>query len=245
MSALKPVSRVTLADQVANQLAEMILDGKWGPGQRLPSEFELCKALSIGRSTLREALKSLAFVGLVHGRPGEGTYVADRFPDLLGRILARGLLRTEKDLADVCETRLTLETRLAALAAERADEADLRQMEDLLAKMQASLSGGSGAPYDELDLEFHFAIAAGAKNRVLQQLLVPIRGAIHEWIIKSQELPGKKENSLEQHSRILEAIRGRDPEQAAQAMETHLLTFQKAVDLMGSISVRNAVVEPV
>ena len=243
MSQLKPVSRVTLADQVANQLADMILEGKWGPGQRLPSEAELCKALHIGRSTLREALKSLAFVGLVRGRPGEGTFVADGFPDLLGRILAKGLLRTEKDLDDVCETRLTLETRLAALAAQRADEHDLEELEELMERMAASLEG-HGRPYDELDLEFHFAIAASSKNRMLQQLMVAIQGTMHEWITKSHELPGKKENSLEQHRKILDAIRRRDPDEAYAAMELHLRTFQRALSLLETISEHSAVAEP-
>jgi DNA-binding FadR family transcriptional regulator len=73
MKNLKPVSRVTLGEQVAAQLAEQISGGRWRPGDRLPSESELCAALRIGRSTLREALKSLAFVGLVQMRPGEGT----------------------------------------------------------------------------------------------------------------------------------------------------------------------------
>ena len=73
MSNLKPVSRVTLGEQVAAQLAEQISEGRWKPGDRLPSESELCSTMGIGRSTLREALKSLAFVGLVQMRPGEGT----------------------------------------------------------------------------------------------------------------------------------------------------------------------------
>ena len=65
MSTLKPVSRVTLGEQVAAQLSDQIAEGKWKPGEKLPSESELCFALNIGRSTLREALKSLAFVGMV------------------------------------------------------------------------------------------------------------------------------------------------------------------------------------
>ena len=77
MPGLKPVSRVTLSEQVASQIAEQIAHGRWQPGDRLPSETELCATLKIGRSTLREALKSLAFVGLVQMRPGEGTYVLD------------------------------------------------------------------------------------------------------------------------------------------------------------------------
>src|SRR5882724_3272913 len=141
MGNLKPVSRVTIGEQVALQLAGMISDGRWVVGQKLPSEGELCKALNIGRSTLREALKSLAFIGMVRMRPGDGTYVAEKSPGLLDRILARGLLKSEKDLAEVCEARLLLETELAALAAERAEPRDLDALRDLLKQSERSLAG--------------------------------------------------------------------------------------------------------
>jgi len=122
MPTLKAVSRVTLGEQVAAQLADQITEGRWRPGDKLPSESELCATLHIGRSTLREALKSLAFIGLVQMRPGEGTYVLDGTQLLVDRIRTRGLLKSEKDLQDVGEARMILETELAALAAERADE---------------------------------------------------------------------------------------------------------------------------
>src|SRR5438270_298426 len=119
MAELKAVARATLSEQVALQLVEMISENRWKPSEKLPPELELCQTLNVGRSTLREALKSLAFIGMVRMRAGDGTYVSELPHRLLDRILAKGLLKTEKDLADVCETRMILETEVAALAAER------------------------------------------------------------------------------------------------------------------------------
>src|SRR5947207_4416695 len=119
MSGLRAVVRTSLGEQVALQLADLIAERRWAPGQRLPPEAELCQVLNVGRSTLREALKSLAFIGMVRMRAGDGTYVAEESRGLLHRLLAKGLLKSQKDLEDVCETRLLLETELAALAAER------------------------------------------------------------------------------------------------------------------------------
>ena len=65
MSMLKPVSRVTLGEQVAAQLSDQIAEGRWKPGEKLPSEAELCFALNIGRSTLREALKKMGRADLI------------------------------------------------------------------------------------------------------------------------------------------------------------------------------------
>ena len=234
MDRLKPVSRVTVGEQVALQLATTIGDGRWRVGEKLPPESELCRALAIGRSTLREALKSLAFIGMVRMRAGDGTYVSQTSPGLLERILAKGILKTEKDLADVCEARLVLETELAAMAVERAEPEDLDRLRDLLESSRRSLAG-EDRPFIELDLDFHMAIATCAKNAVLRHLLIDIRGVLIEWIMKSQELPGLRENALVQHEQIFESIVDRNPAKARESMQSHLRTFQRAYTLLGRI----------
>jgi GntR family transcriptional repressor for pyruvate dehydrogenase complex len=235
MSGLKAVARITLAEQVALQVADMIIDKRWKPGDRLPPEMELCVALNVGRSTLREALKSLAFVGMVRMRAGDGTYVAEPSRGLLDRILAKGLLKTEKDLADVCETRIVLETQLAALAARRVTRKGLAHLKELLYEGEQSLRG-QGRSYIDIDLEFHLGIADCSGNRLLPRLLADIRGLLVEWIAKSQELPGVRQNAQEQHQRIYRAISERNPEAARNEMQAHLETFERAYKLLGRMS---------
>jgi GntR family transcriptional repressor for pyruvate dehydrogenase complex len=235
MAKLKPVSRVTLGEQVASQLAEQIAEGQWLPGDKLPSETELCATLRIGRSTLREAMKSLAYVGLVQMRAGEGTYVLDSTQSLVDRIRSRGVLRTEKELEDVSEARLILETELAAMAAERLEPADLERLEQILRDMKLSLDG-NGRDYAALDVDFHLTIAQCSKNQLLHELLVPIRSVLQEFIAKSQELPGIKENAHESHAKIVAVLRQRNPEKARRAMRAHLQTCEKAFTLLDRIS---------
>src|ERR1017187_4868746 len=232
---LKPVSRVTLGEQVAAQLAEQISEGHWLPGDKLPSETELCASLCVGRSTLREALKSLAYVGLVQMRPGEGTYVLDSTQSPVDRIRTSGLLRTEKEREDVSEARLILETELAAMAAERLELADLERLEEILEDMKRCLAR-DGREYAALDVDFHLAIAKCSKNQLLHELLVPIRSVLQEFIAKSQELPGIKQNAHEHHAKILAALRQRNPEKARRDMRAHLQTCEKAFILLGRIS---------
>jgi GntR family transcriptional repressor for pyruvate dehydrogenase complex len=234
MSTLKPVSRVTLAEQVAVQISDQIAEGRWRAGDKLPTETELCGTFRIGRSTLREALKSLAYVGMVQMRPGEGTYVIEESRLLIDRIMARGSLKTDKELQDVGEARLILEGEIAALAAERAEPEDLAQLESIMSQMACSLGNGD-RDYADLDVEFHLAISRCAKNQMLCELLSPIRGVLTEWISKSQELPGILENAHRQHTKILVAIRSRNPEKARHAMKTHLHTCEKTFSLLGRL----------
>ena len=232
---LKPVSRVTLGDQVATQIAAQISEGFWHPGDRLPAESELCMTLRIGRSTLREALKSLAYVGLVQMRPGEGTYVTDNAHSLAHRIHTRGILKSEKELQDVSEARLILETELAAMAAERLEAGDLERLEQILGEMKQCLDG-DGHHYAALDVDFHLAIAKSSKNQLMYELLAPIRHVLQDFIAKSQQLPGIKENAHEHHARILSALRQRNPEKARREMRAHLQTCEKAFTLLEKIS---------
>lgn len=235
MSNLKPVFRVTLSEQVAMQIASMISSGQWRAGERLPSEAQLCKTLHIGRSTLREALKSLAFVGMVHMRVGEGTYVAEGPSKFLERIFAQGVLVTEKDVTDLCETRILLETELAALSAQRATDEDLHRLEQLVHRMSEYLHSENTA-FLNLDLEFHLQIADSSKNQVLTQLLRTIRKLLEEYIVKSQRLPGARELAYEGHLKIFEALKERNSHKARVLMRDHLRTFQRGYKLILSAS---------
>jgi GntR family transcriptional repressor for pyruvate dehydrogenase complex len=171
---------------------------------------------------------------MVQMRPGEGTYVLDGTQLLVDRIRARGLLKTEREFQDVGEARMILETELAALAATRAEPSDFDHLQSILDEMKGSLNG-AGRDYAALDVEFHLAIAKSSQNRLLHELLVPIRSVLQEFISKSQELPGIKESAQEHHTRILSALRQRDPEKARRAMRAHLSTCEKAFSLMGKI----------
>src|SRR5690242_13464300 len=118
IEAIKPLSRTGLSEQVAAQIAGMISSGQWKPGEKLPSEAELCKAFQISRPSIREALKSLAFAGLVDMRTGQGTFVAQGPSRFLDRFCAHGLLNSRESVADLTTARIALEGELAALCAQ-------------------------------------------------------------------------------------------------------------------------------
>jgi GntR family transcriptional repressor for pyruvate dehydrogenase complex len=232
MDALKPVSRTTLSEQVAMQLASELTGGRWKPGEKLPSEAELCKAFNVGRSTLREALKSLAFIGLIRMRAGGGSYVSDQPSKYLeGPLFAKGVLNTEKDITDLSDARILLETEVAGLCAQRATEQDLAALNDILKQMKTAIEQGGDA-FRQLDLGFHLAIAMGSKNQVLSELLRHIREALQELITKSLLLPAGTDMAYKQHREIFEALKQRSPARARKAMRSHLRAFQRGYKVL-------------
>jgi GntR family transcriptional repressor for pyruvate dehydrogenase complex len=231
VTPLKPVSRTTLSEQVALQLAAEVAAKRWQAGDKLPSEAELCRAFSVGRSTLREALKSLAFIGIIRMRAGGGSYVSERPSKYVNRpLLARGILGTEKDVNDLSEARLVLETELTALSAQRATRSDLAILEDLLQRMNVAKAEDRGK-FQQLDLEFHLSIAASSKNEVLAELLGHIRSALQELIRKSLLPADGIELACKQHEKIFAALKRRNPVAARKAIRAHLTAFQRSYKL--------------
>lgn len=227
MAPLKPVSRTTLSEQVAMQLASELEAKRWGPGEKLPSEAELCKVFNVGRSTLREALKSLSFIGLIRMRAGGGSYVAEQRSKYMdGRLLAKGVLNTEKEVNDLCEARLLIETELAGLCAQKASAQDFKNLDKIVRDMK-NVGEGSGESPADLDLSFHMAIATAARNDVLTELLKHIREGLQELIEKSLLLPAGADLAYKQHRALLEVLKQRNPAIARKAMRTHLRAFQR------------------
>ena len=226
MESFVPVVRSTLGEQIAVQIYSMISEGTWMPGQKLPSEVELCRSLRVGRSSLREAMKSLSFVGVVEVHPGEGTFVARGPSKFLEKIITHGIMQNAKDLADLLEARITLEPELAALCAQRVTEDELEHLDDLLAQMESALPDDT-VRFAELDLRFHLLIAKASKNHALSACLQAIRGPLHELIKQGAQSAGGCLAAYPHHQKIVEAIRRRAGPTARSLMRSHLRFFQR------------------
>jgi len=231
LASLRPVSRATLSEQIAKELAAKISSGEWKPGQRLPSEGDLCRALGVGRSSLREALTSLAFIGLIRARAGEGSFVAEQ-PSayFTSPWLTGGVLTTEKELHEFAEARIVLEGELAALCATRITESEVEEMERIVEQMKKSV--GDRDRFRELDLAFHLAIGTAAKNSVLNDLIKSVRDRMMDLITKSLLLREGMEQAVKQHAKILEAFRSGSPAKAREAVRLHLASFQRGYKVL-------------
>jgi GntR family transcriptional regulator, transcriptional repressor for pyruvate dehydrogenase complex len=215
---LAPVARASLSDAVFNQLASQILARRVEPGQPLPSERDLCKALGVNRGALREALKRLAQAGLIEQRHGGATMVLDYRRsaglDLLSRLLISPTGEPDLLVArSIMEMRAALAPDIARLCALRAD-ADLRRMlHDIVVDMRA-------AGPDQLDrlqvlsLELWELLVTGADNiayrlafNTLRQTYEQIRGAL------VMALAGEL-RAIDECARLVEAIDARDGELA-------------------------------
>ena len=220
------VPRLSLSDHIVEQIAELIARGALKPGDRIPSEKQLCEKFGVGRTSVREALRSLSVMGVLQSHMGDGTFVATDASRFLERSFQWGLLLNPKVVEDLIETRLMLESHNAHLAAAKAGPEDLARMEERVRLMETHVA--HPAQYLEHDLQFHLLIAQATQNSILQSLLSTTRGYLQAWIRETLALPDQTEKrarlSVAEHKRILRALRNKDGEAARQAMSAHILS---------------------
>jgi GntR family transcriptional regulator, transcriptional repressor for pyruvate dehydrogenase complex len=220
---LKEIAVKKPADVIIKQIRDLIASDVLKPGDRLPPERAFAEKFGVGRGHVREALKRLEFYGVLKTLPQSGTYVA-----ALGTNALEGLIENvidpEKDnLGSLIETRIILEVNAARLAAEHADRKDLIELIRVHETFRSQVkSGESGTAQDH---RFHIKIAALSKNPVLCSMVtLTARNTIAH--------PHRQDNdpdvigavTLREHEAILQAIKQKDPDQAALAMEKHLET---------------------
>ncbi|MHB8986415.1 MAG: FadR/GntR family transcriptional regulator [Eubacteriales bacterium] len=226
---LKPVSRSSLPDAIIEQIKKLMLDGHLKPGDRLPSERELGEKFTVGRTSVREALKALSFLGLLK-RTNEGTFINDE-PAPLRNQLSYSLIYKKITIKEVFETRRLFEIRLAALAAKRATDEDLTAMEKALAADKGDVHS-----FVNSDLAFHVAIAEAAQNKILYELFVTVEHLLFHshWFYLENEGKTRQEmlapvmnRARYDHARLMEAIRSQNVELAEKAIVDHLNAMEE------------------
>lgn len=215
--ALRPVRKTSVVDTVIDRLREHLRTAD--PGARLPGERELAKRLGVSRPSVREALRTLERMGVLDTRHGSGSQFASSGEDVLKTPLAFLLALDKPSVRDLHETRQLIEVHLAACAAERRTDEDLRAMEGALAELRAGMKARRG--YIEPDFRFHKALAAAAHNPLLERIMIclsenvvalmdSVKPDVHDW-----------HSSYVIHERLFNAIRKRDVRLARRHMTAH------------------------
>ena len=220
---LKPIKPKRISDQVLDQLRELIFRGKLQPGEKLMTERELAQAMGVSRTTIRDAIQRLVAMGLIIQRQGQGTFVRP-YDTPLETPLAQAMKAHNATIEDLLEVRIGLECNAAALAAQRADEADIEALTQTIQEMEDEIT--SGRLGTVADTAFHMAIAYAAKNPlqilIMRNFYDYLFHGIRENLKSLYENPPNIAVIMGQHQSIRDAIASRDPQAAYKAMGAHI-----------------------
>ena len=222
-------ARPTATEVVQEQVLKLIETQRLAAGAPLPTEPELVRDLGVSRNSVREALKALQAVGIVDIRHGYGTFVASASLDALAPSLtfhARSSARAGRQvLRDIVEVRAYLEHGLVRRAALELTEEQIGQAEAELRSMGAASTSGR-APHDR---RFHELLYEPLDNQIASQLLTLFWNVYHDTEQELGEPCDSTDQAVQAHQRIIDALRSRDPGQAAAAMDAHFAEIRSRV----------------
>ncbi len=209
----EPIAATALYQQVANRLRKRIYQQELRPGDRI-DEKRLCEELGISRTPLREALKVLDADGLVVLQPRRGCFVAE-----LGK----------QQLEELFPVMAVLEGLIAREACRGLTDGDLTELEQMHEELENAAASHDVDRYYEHNYVFHKRVQDLSRNRYLQRVALDLRKLL--FLARHQQLkkPGRLEQSIGEHRRLMEAFRNRDAASAEAIMKEHLTHQGEAV----------------
>jgi len=213
----------TIPDGIALEIQRQIAAGTLNDGDRLPSVESLAVNFGVSRTSIREALRGLAALGIVRVEHGRGSFVCADLSRING--YSAWIHEQQFALQELCEFRAAIETTAARLAAVKASDDDTAAIAQALDQMRDSV--GNIHQIVVWDTEFHAAIIRCSHNRLIDQAISHNSDYLTQARDRMHSVPGEVERALTAHALILHAITAKDPDAAAIAMREHLRTVER------------------
>ena len=214
---MSKVHQDRLYKDVARILMDEMVAGRFPVGSKLPAERELAAHYNVSRPTVREAIIALEVQGLVEVRVGSGAYVLSAPNEQRGQGFGVSAI-------ELTEARLLIEAETAALAATQITDDEVEMLEEIVGQIEVENLDPDGT--EQADAAFHHAIAAITRNVALieavDRLWTLRRTAPEAALLHEKARTANIKPVVEEHSRIVDALRARDPAAARNAMRAHL-----------------------
>ena len=220
-SVFEPLRPQRLPEEVFLRLKKAILDGHYKPGDRLPSQQELCETFGVGRPVVREAQRSLENSGLISVRQGGGggAFVQKIDTSTLMRTF-EGIVKMDNiSVEDLGEARLALEMGALPLVFERLQTEDLEKLrqnlEDARENLERRLRG-------KKNLDFHVLLLKASKNPLLSKIAEALYDLMSQLIEKYEYSDERSRRAFLIHQRLIELLETKDFDQVENLLESHL-----------------------
>ncbi len=227
VSMSQPVEQIVrrkLSDEVFDRLERMITSGELKPGDDMPSERVLMERFGVGRPAIREAMQSLANMGLVAISHGERAKVLELTAQSIFRQVnstAKIMLsRSSDSLEHLKNARIFFERGMAREAAAKATERDVEELREILERQRRSL--GKAEEFISADMQFHTRIARISGNPIFVAVSEAMLAWLKEYHTDMLIWTGKEKFTLVEHEKIVDRLAAADADGAEVAMLVHL-----------------------
>ena len=212
-----------ISGMIVDQIRLLVRDGHLVPGDRLPSERELCERFGVSRVTVREALRVLEANGLITIKVGArgGAFITTPTSERVGEGIADLLTLSKITATEVTEARRVFELGIVPLVCERADDEDTRALLEICDRSDAALAAGTYSM--SLSAEFHVRVARATHNTAIEMLVQSFHGPMLMSLRRAKlAAPLRGHVGTDEHRTFAEAIARRDAAAATAVMSAHL-----------------------
>lgn len=223
-----PVKNKRTFEKVSSKIKKLVFEGALKPGDKLPSEAELAKQFTVGRQTVREALRILELSGFITVQQGfgGGPIIKDTISTKITDLLLDAFQMEKISVDEFTAARLMVEKGILNYAVDNADDQDVKDLQENLAKAKGLIARKQLAT--DVNFEFHALLARASKNTVFMILERAIN-AIHRNLRSRRSADFKtSKNAVQAHEEMLDAFIKKDREKAINLLEQHILAVRKS-----------------
>jgi len=224
-SFMDPMNNKSIVDRIITRITNAIINGELLPGQKIPTETELCESMQVGRNSVREAIKALVAMGVLNIRRAEGTFVAEGFSDRMLDPMVYGLILEGGNSTAMIELRRLFDIGILKLAIEKSDEEDINNMKEAMSGLRKVMQKPSDKDeIQDADIRFHKTLENAVHNPLVEKISVvierlsrPTRVRAVEHFIKKEELS----EMLEMHEQMLKVVLEKDETAVSEVIDNH------------------------
>lgn len=214
-SYLKSLKKESVVQSVINCLTDAMRNGELKPGDRIPPEPELASSLGVARSSVRESIKILSYLGVLESKRSEGTFVCEGFRESMIDPMVYGIILNQDSFENLMELRQMIEVGIMRLAILKYDDEEGQKLEALLAQMKHVVAQGENLvdEFFRVDNEFHDMISYMSKNPLADKISRVVRTLTYSMrydTVKSMVDAGRADELVEAHARLCQILRERD-----------------------------------
>ncbi len=206
------ISKKSIVDQILEVIITSVSMGKYPPGSRLPSEFELMEEYNVSRNSLREALKILSSMGVLEIKRGNGTYVCQQMNPSIFDKMIYSMIFDISTSEEIIELREIIDTSMIKLAAKKARDKDIVKLQNNINEMKVAIERKEYKKAASLDFEFHMGILKTNKNVFFQRISNGIYSLYFEYIESTIVEENRYASAVEHHQAMLDCIKNKDSE---------------------------------
>lgn len=226
------LGRKSIVDKIVDNITNAIINGELKPGDKIPTEAELCESMGVGRNSVREAIKILEAYGVVHIRRAEGTFVNENYNSKMLYPILYGIILQKDSLKQMIELRTVIEVGVLQVALSKLNEEKLNAIEDALKQLEKSVYSPEANSKEifDADVKFHSEIVGVTENVMLESICNYIDKITRQSrrLAINQVLELKAEDKfLALHQNMVELLKEKDVNLISEVVEEHYQYWQK------------------